>query len=292
MSGRRPAEDELTWILGSSRSGSTWLLRMLAEHPRVTPLNETGIGHHLGVWRPIALAWATSDDPPALTTFGEIKRSNPDYLFSDRHGADADRLLRDFLLDRLALQQDDARPHVVIKEPGGSTVADWLLRLVPGSRLVFLLRDGRDVVESWVDAYQPGAWATEEDAYPLADHGRLAFVRWQATVWRYRTEVCRRAYEAHPPDRRALVRYEDLLEDPERELARVHAAVGLPASAQAVRTAVEAHSYRRVDDAERGPGRHIRFAQPGRWRECLTAEEQQAMEAIMGDVLRAEGYAA
>ena len=28
----RPAEDRLSWIFGSSRSGSTWLSRMLAEH--------------------------------------------------------------------------------------------------------------------------------------------------------------------------------------------------------------------------------------------------------------------
>jgi len=46
--GHQLAEGILTWIFGSSRSGSTWLLRMLATHPDVMPIDETGIGHHLG----------------------------------------------------------------------------------------------------------------------------------------------------------------------------------------------------------------------------------------------------
>ena len=82
---QRPREEEITWIFGSSRSGSTWLLRMLAEHPDVQPFNETSLGHHLGVWRPIALAWATADDLPELHTFIDVKRENPDYLFSDEY---------------------------------------------------------------------------------------------------------------------------------------------------------------------------------------------------------------
>lgn len=294
---QRPAEDELTWIFGSSRSGSTWLLRMLAGHPDVMPIDETGIGHHLGVWRPIALAWATSDDPPPLTTFAHVKRGNPDYLFSERYREGSERLLRRFILDRLGLQRadpvdPDAGPQtrIVIKEPGGSHMADWILSLLPGSRLVFLLRDGRDVVDSWLDAYQPGAWGTEDGAYPLSPAARLPFIRWQATVWRYRTDVVRRAYEAHDPARRVLVRYEDLLADPARELARVHQAVGLDSGPDEIAAVVDEHSYGSVPDAERGQGKPVRWAQPGRWCESLSDEEKAAMDDIIGDQLRELGY--
>ena len=288
----RPDEDELTWIFGSSRSGSTWLMKMLAEHDAVEPIDETGVGHHLGVWRPIPLAWATSQgDPPPLSLFSVIKRGNPDYLFSDEHRDVTERLFRDFLLERLALQHEAGR-CMVIKEPGGSQVADWIMRLLPRSRLVFLLRDGRDVVDSWLDAYREGGWHYEGDGgYPVATEGRVAFLRWQAAVWRFRTAAVQRAYDAHDPERRVLVRYEDLLADPERELARVHATIGLDADAEGVRRAVERHAFANVAHDERGDGRFVRAASPGGWRDRLSEDEQAAVEEEIGPTLRALGYA-
>ena len=287
----RPREDELTWIFGSSRSGSTWLERMLAEHPEVRVLDETGIGHHLGVWRPIPLAWATAEDgPPPLTTFAEVKRGNEDYLFGDRFRAETDRLLRDFLLERIGLQHEDGR-RTVVKEPGGSQVADWIMRLMPGSGLVFLLRDGRDVVDSWLDASQPGGWHLADGGYAVAPEGRLAFLRWQAAVWLFRTEAVQRAYAAHDPDRRVLVRYEDLLADPGAELARVQRVVGVRPEHEFVGAAVQRHAYSALGEAERGRGRFVRAASPGGWRENLTAEEQAALHEVLGAKLRELGYA-
>ena len=88
-------------------------------------------------------------------------------------------------------------PLVVVKEPG-SHVADQLVSLFPGSRLVFLLRDGRDVVDSWLAAYRAGSWALDEGAFPVTDGGREALVRWQSAVWAFRTDVVQRAYERPP----------------------------------------------------------------------------------------------
>jgi hypothetical protein len=285
----RPSEDRLTWIFGSSRSGSTWLLRMLSELDEVLPVDETGIGHHLGVWRPIPLAWAACDDPPELSTFRAVKAENPDYAFSDEHRAGWEPLLRAFILDRLALQCGGDR-RVVIKEPGGSQVADWIMSLLPGSRLVFLLRDGRDVVDSWLDAYRDGGWITEDGGFPVAEHGRIPFIRWQAAVWRYRTEATQRAYDAHSPDRRVLVRYEELLEDPARELGRVLETIGLRVAPARVREAVAKHEYGKVPAAERGAGKFVRVAEPGSWRERLSEEEQEALLEVLGDLVGAYGY--
>ena len=45
-------------------------------------------------------------------------------------------------------------------------MADLLLDLFPRSRFVFLLRDGRDVVDSWLAAYRPGSWAPRRGRLP------------------------------------------------------------------------------------------------------------------------------
>jgi hypothetical protein len=167
-------EDRLVWIFGSSRSGSTWLLRMLASLDSVVPIDDPHLGHHLGVWRPISLAWATAEHPPDLTTLDRVKHDKDSYFFADRYRDAWAPALRRLIVDRFDAQvADTARvpdPLVVVKEPG-SHVADQLVSLFPGSRLVFLLRDGRDVVDSWLAAYRSGSWALDEGAFPVTDRG-------------------------------------------------------------------------------------------------------------------------
>src|SRR5262245_20434336 len=216
-------DDRLCWIFGSSRSGSTWLLRMLSELDRVVPIDDPHLGHHLGVWRPIPLAWATEEAPPALRTLPDFKRDRRDYFFSDRYRDTWLPRQRELIRARFEAQVAEstiADPIIVVKEPA-SHVADWLLEIFPESTMIFLLRDGRDVVASWLDAYREDSWATREGAYPLSHGGREALIRWQSTVWLRRTEVVADAYDSHHHERRVRTRYEDLLEDPARELRRI-----------------------------------------------------------------------
>src|SRR5215213_10319517 len=78
-------ENRLAWIFGSSRSGSTWLLKMLSDLEGVVPVDDPHLGHHLGVWRPIPLAWAACDHPPELSTLLDVKAEESGYFFADRH---------------------------------------------------------------------------------------------------------------------------------------------------------------------------------------------------------------
>ncbi|MDP9228277.1 MAG: sulfotransferase, partial [Actinomycetota bacterium] len=168
----RDGGENLVWIFGSSRSGSTWLLRMLSQLQGVVPIDDPHLGHHLGVWRPIALAWATAEEPPELRTLTDFKRQKRDYLLSDRYRERWLPALRELVRVRFEAQADEdcvardiSEPVVVVKEPA-SQVAELLLELFPSSRVIFLLRDGRDVVDSWVDGYRDGTWAHQGGAYP------------------------------------------------------------------------------------------------------------------------------
>ena len=287
---------DLTWIFGSSRSGSTWLLRMLRRHPDVLGIDETGLGHHLGLWRPIALAWDTPQPPP-LTTFMKVKEDRPDYFFNEQYAEIWRPALAGMFEARLRAQIDGARPdwrepgtRVVIKEPGGSQMASELLALSEGSRLVFLLRDGRDVVDSWLDAYGEGTWASEDGAYVVTDENRIPFIRWQAAVWKYRTEALDSAYEAHDPQRRSLVRYEELLAEPESVMGALLEELGLDCDPELVAQIVAAEAHSSVPEEQKGAGKEIRLASPGSWREHMSGEEVAALEAEIGDSLRAHGY--
>ena len=282
-------EDRLVWIMGSSRSGSTWLLRMLCELEGAVGIDDPHIGHHLGLWRPIPLAWATAKEPPELTTLAEIKREKDGYFFNDRYADTWRPLLRELIAGRFAAQAEGREGLIFVKEPGAQA-ADLLLSLFPRSRLVFLLRDGRDVVDSWLAAYRNGAWAQDEGAFPLAPEGREAFIRWQASVWAHRTETMGRAFDAHDPGRRVLVRYEDLLANPMAELERICATAGVSSGNERLARAVADHAFEAVPENAKGHDRPVRAASPGTWRENLDPLEQRVMMDELGTTLRRFGY--
>ncbi|MFL5907212.1 MAG: sulfotransferase [Solirubrobacterales bacterium] len=291
------APGRLAWIFGSSRSGSTWLLRMLSELDRVVPIDDPHIGHHLGVWRPIPLAWATAKDPPKLGTLADYKRKKRDYLFSDRYRETWMPQLRDLIATRIEAQaREDLEaaggiedPLVLVKEPG-SHAADTIMELFPESSLIFLLRDGRDVVDSWLDAYRDGSWATDEGAYPLDDAGRPALIRWQSSVWLHRTEVVQETYARTDPERRVLIRYEQMRADPASALQQICATLGIEADRDRLKRIAKANEFSRVPEAHRGAGREIRRAEPGGWASHMSREEILEMHEILAEKLNELGY--
>src|SRR5918998_4204719 len=103
-------EEQLVWIMGSSRSGSTWLLRMLRELPAVVGVDDPHLGHHLGVWRPAPIAWATAVERPELTTLNELKREKDDYFFSDHYKDSWMPALRELVRTRFGAQLESCRP--------------------------------------------------------------------------------------------------------------------------------------------------------------------------------------
>ncbi len=288
-------EDRITWIMGSSRSGSTWLLRMMRELEGVIGIDDPHIGHHLGVWRPVALAWGAATERPDLNDLRDLKRDKPDYFFSDRYRDAWLPALRELILARFGAQvadeegAQDAEPSLVVKEPG-SHAAPMLFEAFPDSRLIFLLRDGRDVVDSWLDGYRSGSWAIEEGAFPVAREGRLALIEWLSSVWAYRSRVVAEAYAERPSDRRVLVRYETLLAEPAAELERVASMLGAHADRATLEAIASRHDYEEVPPRVRGAGQEIRAASPGGWRRNLNRAEQAAMHEIMGPELRTFGY--
>lgn len=284
----------LAWIFGSSRSGSTWLLRMLSDLEGVVPIDDPHLGHHLGVWRPIPLAWAIGEeDSPELSTLLDLKADEPGYFFAERYRDSWRQPLHDLIEARFEAQARElngslvAAPAYVVKEPG-SHVAPLLAELFPESKLVFLLRDGRDVVDSWLDAYSEGSWAIRGGAFPVAPEGRVALIRWLSAVWVFRSRAVRQAFNARDPNDRVLVRYEALLANTQQCLAEVCDTIGL-ATANLPKV-VARHRFDLLPAPARGQGSEARAATPGAWRENLSAEEQAAMHEVLGEALAEFGY--
>lgn len=297
---RRGLESRLIWILGSPRSGSTWLLNLLAGAPRAVKLDEPAIGVHLAVLMSGLLGLRPEEVVPTdRMRLNDVRAGSPDYFFSDAYAASWRPGLRRLILDRLGAQLGHQasrrdlgrRPIALIKEPHGSQGADVLMSLLPRSRLLFLVRDGRDSLDSALDAASSGAWGMASlTGYRTADRDRMAFLRDRANTWLCRIEAVQRAYRSHADDLRLQVRYEDLLATPAVELQRIVGWAGLDLGPTAIAAVVDALSVSRLDPGLVGPGRFVRAATTGTWQENWTVDEQQAVEEIIGHKLGELGY--
>lgn len=293
-------ESHLAWIFGSPRSGSTWLLRLLAEHQAVVAVNEPLIGHYLGPFLADQPGFDASKLDASNFTLRRIQSGSRHAFFAEEFSdvwvPELGRLMRRRFLahaTRYAGGVPLSRTAVLIKDPNSSQSADVIMRALPRAHLLFLLRDGRDVVDSDLASNLRGSWV--EDVFPgargISHADRLEFITQSARKWLWRTEVVQEAYSAHSGPKR-LIRYEDLRHDPRAHLGGILHALGLRFTEQEIEAWVTRHSFERLPAEARGPSQFARTATSGSWRENLTVEEQRTIERILGPKLREFGYGA
>lgn len=291
-------DSRLVWLFGSPRSGSTWLMRQLAGHPSVVPVNEPLIGQHLGPFFSDEPGIRANDLDSSNFTPARYLRGGGQYFFAEEFRDVWSPLLGSMMRARFyahaAGRPGAASPwerYVVIKEPHGSQAADLILEALPNARLLFLLRDGRDVVDSELAAVARGSWLG--DVFPvvagIAEEERMTFVEQSAHKWLWRTEVVEQAYAAHQGPK-LLVRYEDMLADAAGQMRRVFHWLALEIGDSELETLVESQAFERLPAEHRGDDKIFRAARPGLWRENLTGDELQILERVMGPKLRELGY--
>lgn len=274
-SGLRP--ENIVWIFGSGRSGSTWLRSMMGD-----------ISRHQ-VW----------EEPMVGQLFGNFHRraqsanlSRPDFVMADSTRRGWTRSIRTFVLAgaKYARPNLGSRHYLVVKEPNGSVGAPLLMEAIPESRMILLIRDPRDVVSSTLDGARKGNWLYERKdrggwkRESLPDKNPDAFTRRWANVYMQHAGNAKKAYDAHRGPK-VMVRYEDLRSDTLETMKRIYATLGLLVDEGELARSVEKHSWENIPDKKKGGGKFYRKAKPGGWQEDLTPRQIQQVERITAPLL-------
>jgi hypothetical protein len=257
--------ENVVWIFGAGRTGSSWLSAMMGELKGYIVWFEPWVG---------ALF-----DPDHLRL---EERKGKHFILAPHYRNTWLRSIRAFVLDGADARFPEAGSddYLVIKEPGGSVGAPLLMEALPESRMILLVRDPRDVVASWTDAHRDGSWLSAGEG--PEESGKRA--RKAARRYLRHVGTAKRAYDAHR-GRKVLVRYEELRADTLETMKHIYSELEIPVDEGKLAKAVERHSWENIPEEQKGSGKKFRKATPGGWREDLTPEQAKAVERITAPLL-------
>ncbi|MGH7769666.1 MAG: sulfotransferase family protein [Candidatus Binatia bacterium] len=285
----------LIFIVGASRSGTTWLQRLLATHPRVHTGQEpcvfrSYVAPQLRAWR-----WelARERDQATATGRGGIGLS---CYFQDHEFL---AVLREYMCRLLRPMTGDlkAGDFFLDKTPSNTLCLGEIFELLPESRFIHLVRDPRDVVASLLTASRGWGvgWAPRE--------AKAAVKVWIRAV--------RAAHDAakNIPQRLFLeVRYERLVAAPESTMVDIARFLNLEWDRDAIKKAVADNQAelvkagggtpipvygevaRRIGDVVRDPPAFIQNAKNGGWKRNLSLREKFVVWRKAKALMRQMGY--
>ena len=282
-------------IVGAPRSGTTLLRLMLDSHPDLAIPPETwflalaepetrfGLEYHHGF---LSAVTQYPPDSPGWLDFG-ISVQQFDEALAQVEPFDVAEGFRTFYRLYAARMK---KPRWGDKTPGYVLHIKTIQQLLPESRFIHIVRDGRDVCLSWRKTW----FRPSNDFATVVQH------------WREWVLAGRRQGEGHPGYME--IRYEDLVAEPAAVLQSVCRFIDLefdPAMLRYHERAsgrLQEHRERRLADGRISVTHEQRFqnqiqttkpldlGRVGAWRQAMPPDQQREFVQLAGDALRAFGY--
>ena len=165
------------------------------------------------------------------------------------------------------------------------------MKCLPKSKIIFLVRDGRDATDSKLDSFKKESWANRDYGYtPIGEKQRPSEIQYQAQLWVRMMEINEEAFNNHSPSLRIMVKYEDLLRNTFGELKKIYEFIDIEIPEKELKKIVNDSSFEKIPKRLKGSGQVTRSAQPGKWQESFSEEEKKILNEIMGTMLAKFGY--
>ncbi len=229
-------QENVIFVLGPPRSGSTLLMRMLSSHSQIHSRPEphllTPIAH-LGFYDNVDRA--SYDQIQASQALHELVADLPG---GEEGYLEALRAYTDTMYAGILSAQP--KPYFLDKTPAYALILPFIERLYPHAHFVLLTRNPCSVWDSFAQSFYDGDYEAAYDFNPI--------------LGRYVPAQARFLREAKVPF--VHVKYEDIVQDPGAQLKRIYEHIGIPHEPETVNYGEAAPSVQGGLGDPIGVGRH------------------------------------
>jgi hypothetical protein len=278
------AELDIVFLIGAPRSGTTWFQRMLGAHDAIATPPETAffalyVDALEAKWREQTETQHAAGLPAAMTR------------------TEFDEAVTAFITEvyRRVLTQKPGARIVLDKTPLHALFVDSIERYLPRARFVHIVRDGRDVVSSILEASRswapqwglrtPAAAARVWDSHTravlaLAARRPVHELRYEELTGTHGPELLQQTFEfcgvdVDLADAAEIYDAFDLNRDGRRTMKEARGLVGTWSAA----------------DLTTMDARFVGAGRPGTWTTRLSKRERASVERVAGPLLEELGYA-
>jgi LPS sulfotransferase NodH len=263
------------FIIGSPRSGTTWLQILLGAHPKVASTVELTIFSHYIA--PLINGWNKEKEN---IDKGRWEQGLP-YIWSQEEFYVFLRSFVDKAYEKV-LEKNPEATHILDKHPGYSKHVKLIQKFLPDAKFIHIIRDGRDVACSMMAARKNIGFG----------EGKI-----EGAAREWRDNVLASRIISNDIQKYYEIRYEHLLANPIQVLNNVFNFCGLEASDSQVKSIIDANSFEKLknkgataDSKSNLNKNHYRKGKSGTWKEDMTAEQQFKFNSIAGKLLLDLGY--
>ena len=286
------------------RAGTTWTMRLLSEHPEIVvhrwhpyelrtarywwhmlkTLSEPRDPHHSGQadrfqTNKLFVGYNPFYPEPIGVTPGLIEWMGKDYVedlarFCQRNAEETYK--------RIAIGQGQTNVRYMAEKHRADNLPWLVWELYPKAKEIFLVRDFRDVFSSMLAYNKKFGRRAFWPEHLKSDEEFAHFLR-NSTIKNLSRSWPKRQDRAH------LIRYEDLIAQPQQVLQGVFEYLELDASVATVAGVLERASADNPETRQHITSSNVSNSL-GRWRTSLSPEMQEVANREFGDVLEQFGY--
>lgn len=282
-------QNKFHFIVGIGRSGTTLLMSMLNAHPAIQATPEINFFNFFSAQWESKKHFSEADKKLVMQFVLRYKNHNFSGFgfdlghFEDMESNSFNALYRNFY-SSFTYGGERKESHVFFdKNPINSLYLERVIRLFPGSKFVFLLRDPR-----------AGYLSRKQKVNFRSTNIYFNAYRWLL----YNQEVLK--YKTQYPEKFFILRYEDLVSDPEHEMRRMATFFDFDYDERMLRfhENVTKNSFQKAasENQERALTKYSDLSKPvntsrmNAWETELNAEEIHIIDAITSPLASAFGY--
>lgn len=299
--------EPLHFVISAPRSGSTWLASALNHHPQIFATEQRLFGHFCEVWK------NNDGSSSPRMTFDSYTDALAVHYFYANLGLDRatfkDQFLQEYaqFLVQFALRRTDKQIVVDKITPYAGTakrVVAQIRKLFPQSRIIQLVRDGRDVVTSgtfdWLlkDAVGTPRYdffvnhvANQQGSQNLARFFDDSVIERWSQHWRETIDVFQK--QTPEEDNWIQIRYEAMQTDMAGQLSRIFEFLGLANDRAIAQHCADQASFEKMTGRPAGshqPTQKARMGIVGDWKNYFTQTDGQQFDSLAGAALIELGY--